>query len=74
VPSGAIPPIRKVGYLKPRRILNPAPGVYVFDFGQNMAGWVRIRVSGPRGTRVQLRYAELIDEKGFHQHEQPRHS
>jgi alpha-L-rhamnosidase len=65
VPSGAIPPIRKVGYLKPRRILNPAPGVYVFDFGQNMAGWVRIRVSGPRGTRVQLRYAELVDEKGF---------
>ena len=65
VPSGAIPPIRKVGYLKPRRILNPAPGVYVFDFGQNMAGWVRIRVAGPRGARVQLRYAELIDEKGF---------
>ena len=65
VPSGAIPPIRKVGYFKPRKVLNPAPGVYVFDFGQNMAGWVKIRVSGPRGTRVQLRFAELIDEKGF---------
>ena len=64
VPSGAVPPIRKVGYLRARRILNPAPGVYVFDFGQNMAGWARIRVSGPRGTRVQLRYAELIDGSG----------
>ncbi|MEM0345606.1 MAG: family 78 glycoside hydrolase catalytic domain [Thermofilaceae archaeon] len=64
VPSGPIPPIRRVGYLKARRVLNPAPGVYVFDFGQNMAGWARIRVRGPRGVRVQLRYAELIDERG----------
>ncbi|MEM2298842.1 MAG: family 78 glycoside hydrolase catalytic domain, partial [Thermofilaceae archaeon] len=63
-PSGPIPPIRRVGYLKARRVLNPAPGVYVFDFGQNMAGWARIRVRGPRGARVQLRYAELIDERG----------
>ena len=64
VPSGAFPPIRKVGRLKARRMFSPAPGVYVFDFGQNLTGWVRIRVSGPRGARVQLRYAELVDEQG----------
>ncbi len=64
VPSGAFPPIRKLGYLKARRVLNPAPGVYVFDFGQNIAGWARLRVSGPRGTRVQLRYSELINQDG----------
>ncbi|MCX8180013.1 MAG: glycoside hydrolase family 78 protein [Thermofilaceae archaeon] len=64
VPSGAIPPIKKVCRIPAKRILNPSPGVYVFDFGQNIAGWVRIRAIGPRGTRIQLRYSELIDEKG----------
>lgn len=64
VPSGAFPPIRRLGYLKARKIFNPAQGVYVFDFGQNITGWVKLRVSGPRGTRVQLRYAELIDQNG----------
>ncbi|RLF14392.1 MAG: alpha-L-rhamnosidase, partial [Thermoprotei archaeon] len=64
VPSGSFPPIRRVGRLKPRRILNPSPSVYVFDFGQNLTGWVRLRVSGPKGTTVKMRYAELVDERG----------
>lgn len=38
----------------------PSPGVYVLDFGQNIAGWVRIRVRGSANTTVQLRHAELL--------------
>jgi alpha-L-rhamnosidase len=56
--SSQMPPIRVIERLKPVRVNQPKPGVYVFDFGQNFSGWARLEVSGPRGTRVRLRYAE----------------
>ena len=40
------------------------PGVYVYDMGQNFTGWVRLKVRGPRGRQVRLRYAESIHENG----------
>ncbi|MGQ9853312.1 MAG: family 78 glycoside hydrolase catalytic domain [Candidatus Oleimicrobiaceae bacterium] len=43
---------------------SPSPGVYVFDFGQNFTGWAKLRVSGPRGAEVRLRYAELLHSDG----------
>ncbi|MDX9973764.1 MAG: family 78 glycoside hydrolase catalytic domain, partial [FCB group bacterium] len=42
----------------------PAPGVFLFDMGQNMAGWAQLRVSGPAGTTITLRYDERLDDKG----------
>jgi alpha-L-rhamnosidase len=38
----------------------PSPGVYVYDFGQNMPGWCRLAITGRRGLRVQLRHAEVL--------------
>ncbi len=40
------------------------PGVYVYDMGQNFTGWVRLKVRGPRGRQVRLRYAETIFQDG----------
>ncbi len=37
---------------------------WVFDLGQNMVGWVRLRVSSPVGTTVTLRYAEALNPDG----------
>ncbi len=63
--SGAIfPPIRTIKVLQPLSVSNPKPDVYVFDFGQNFSGWVRLIVSGPRGTKVKLRYAEMLNPDG----------
>jgi len=58
------PPVRIVKTIKPIRITNPIPGVYVFDFGQNFAGWAKLIVRGLRGTRVTLRYAEMLRDDG----------
>ena len=58
------PPIRAVQSLAARKITRPRPGVYVFDFGQNFAGWCRLRVKGPAGSVVRLRYAEIIRPDG----------
>jgi alpha-L-rhamnosidase len=42
----------------------PKPGVFIFDLGQNIAGWVRLNVNGPAGTRVVLRHAEELNPDG----------
>jgi len=60
-----MPPIRVTDTLVPNKMMNPAPGVYVFDMGQNASGWARLRVSGPRGTAVRLRFAELLYPNGM---------
>jgi alpha-L-rhamnosidase len=38
--------------------------VHVYDFGQNFSGWARLKVTGPAGTRVRMRHAELIYDDG----------
>jgi alpha-L-rhamnosidase len=58
------PPIRALQSLAARRITRPRPGVFVFDFGQNFAGWCRLHVKGPAGTVVRLRYAEILRADG----------
>jgi alpha-L-rhamnosidase len=50
--------------LKPVSIKRLKPGVYIFDMGQNMVGWCRLRVSGPKGTQVMLRHAETLNPDG----------
>ncbi len=58
------PPIRVTRTLKPVKLTEPKPGVHIFDLGQNFAGWARLRVRGPAGTRVRLRYGELLYPDG----------
>jgi alpha-L-rhamnosidase len=60
-----MPPIRVVDTLVPVGMTNPRPGVYVYDMGQNFSGWAQLRVSGPRGTVVTMRFAELVYPDGM---------
>jgi len=46
------------------KITQPRPGVYIFDMGQNMVGWCRLKVAGPKGTEVTLRFAETLKPDG----------
>ena len=66
ISQSTFPPIRVAKTIRARRVTNPRPGVFVFDFEQNFAGWVRLlRLTGPRGTRVRMRFAEVLDEEGM---------
>lgn len=60
-----MPPVRVTQTLRPVSVAEPKPGVFVFDLGQNFAGWVRLRASGPRGTRIVLRHSERLGEGGL---------
>lgn len=57
-------PIKVTRTLTPVSVTEPKPGAYVFDLGQNIAGWVRIKTAGPAGTKVVLRYAERLHDDG----------
>ena len=59
-----MPPIKVTQTLKSAKLTEPKPGVFIFDIGQNMAGWARLRVSGPAGTEVVMRYGERLNADG----------
>jgi alpha-L-rhamnosidase len=50
--------------LRPVAITQPRPDVWVFDLGQNFAGWNRLTVRGPAGTTVTMRHAEELAPDG----------
>ena len=57
-------PIRVTQELPVRSATSLCDGARVLDFGQNHAGRARIKVSGARGTRIQMRFAETLNRDG----------
>jgi alpha-L-rhamnosidase len=57
-------PIRKIQEIKPLRIFKSPKGSLLVDMGQNMVGWTRLKVTGPKGTVVKIRHAEVLDKYG----------
>ncbi len=57
-------PIRMEREMRAKAVTQPSPGVYIYDFGQNLAGIEKLRVSGPAGTDVKLRFAEILNDDG----------
>lgn len=55
-----IPPIRRLKALEPQNIFRSTNGNWIIDFGQNIAGWVRMSVKEKAGTRVHLQLAEAL--------------
>ena len=57
-------PVRKIQEIKPVKIFRTPKGNLVVDMGQNMVGWLRLKVTGNKGTVVTLRHAEVLDKFG----------
>lgn len=57
-------PIRVERTVAAVTMTEPKPGVYVYDFGQNLAGVEHVRVQGPAGTKIRLRFAEVLNPDG----------
>ncbi len=56
--------IRRTMEIEPVEVSEPEPNVFVFDMGQNFSGWARLKVEGKAGIKVQLRFAEMLNEDG----------
>jgi alpha-L-rhamnosidase len=59
-----LPPIRATATIAPTAVTEPAPRVFIFDLGQNFAGWASLALTAPRGSRITLRYGELLNADG----------
>lgn len=57
-------PVRAVEEIKPIEQITTPKGEMVFDLGQNMVGWVRIKLKGEKGNKVVLKFAEVLDKEG----------
>jgi alpha-L-rhamnosidase len=58
-------PARKHEQIEAKKITEPVPGTYIFDLGQNMVGWVRLKVRNqPAGTKITLHHAEMLNPDG----------
>lgn len=57
-------PIKITGTIKPIELEEVEPGVWVYNLGQNISGWAQIKVDGPAGTEITLKYSEKIKEDG----------
>ena len=57
-------PIRVERELKAESLTEPKPGVFVYDFGQNFSGVESLRLKGPEGSGLQLRFAEVLNADG----------
>jgi alpha-L-rhamnosidase len=62
--SQKIPPIRATQTIRPVKLTEPRPGVYVFDLGVNIVGWVRFETSGDRGREIVLSFNEQLNDDG----------
>jgi alpha-L-rhamnosidase len=57
-------PVRVTETLTPVSSTEIKPGVFIYDLGQNISGWVRLRVEAPACTRIQLRHGERLNPDG----------
>jgi alpha-L-rhamnosidase len=55
------PPMRRTEICRPVTLDRRDDGRVVVDFGQNLVGWVRLRVRGPAGQEIVLRHAEVLE-------------
>ena len=67
LPAAALLPIdapamRRVEQLAPVAVLRTPSGRTILDFGQNLVGWLRLRVAGESGTRIVIRHAEVLED------------
>lgn len=56
-------PCRIIEEIKPTLIKAPNMD-NILDFGQNLVGWIKIKVKGEKGQRVHLKHAEILDKNG----------
>nr|WP_206686760.1 family 78 glycoside hydrolase catalytic domain [Microbacterium invictum] len=56
------PDIVRNEVVAPAKIWSSPSGRTLVDFGQNLVGWVRFHVTGPRGHEIRIRHAEVLED------------
>ncbi len=64
VQAAVTEPARSFENLAVTNLTIPKPGCYTFDLGQNMVGWVRLKISGSVSDRITVRHGEMLNPDG----------
>jgi len=57
-------PVKKHETFSPIKILTTPKGEKVIDFGQNLVGWLTVKLDGKAGDTVKIFHAEVLDKEG----------
>jgi alpha-L-rhamnosidase len=57
-------PVRKMERLQAKQIIHSPKGETLIDMGQNMVGWIQLKVKGKPGDTITLYHAEVLDKAG----------
>lgn len=63
VPDEGVP-VREIARVRAKALIRTPKGETVIDFGQNLAGYAEITVTGTPGSRVTVSHAETLDRDG----------
>ncbi|WP_223255360.1 family 78 glycoside hydrolase catalytic domain [Flavobacterium sp. LM4] len=59
-----MPNMKIMGEVKPISIKATAKGTYILDMGQNMVGWLQLKVKGKSGDQITMKFAESLQADG----------
>ena len=65
ITSQQLRPIRNVMEIPAKTIKKMDDSTYLYDFGQNMAGVTKIKVSGDEGTVIKMKHGERLYDNGY---------
>ncbi len=57
-------PVKATEEIIPVKVLQTSKGETVLNMGQNMVGWLRIKVKGQKGDIIKIQFAEVLDKEG----------
>lgn len=58
------PNITIMDHVKPISIREQRPGVYILDMGQNMVGWLKVKLHGNEGDTLKIHFVETLQKDG----------
>ncbi len=58
------PPVRVTEIFRPVKVIEPRPGIFIYDMGKNFSGWASFKFKAQAGTRIVMRYGELLHADG----------
>ena len=57
-------PVKAYAPIQSQKLIITPKGEKVIDFGQNIVGWERVKLSGKKGTQIRITHAEVLDKDG----------
>ncbi|WP_282040897.1 alpha-L-rhamnosidase [Winogradskyella flava] len=64
ISASQIPPIKRLKEFEPQKVFKGADGEWIVDFGQNIAGWVKLNVQEKEGQLIEVITTEALLSNG----------